>query len=134
MLESESYKCQSCNKHGQYSCLKCKICFCEDHVKRKGVKYDKNKAYPCPKCNYETSETKEMSMSTRSLKYGRQQMQDDDDDDYNSYGAAGGSSYSYNYQDDGDDDDDESDDESDEDESEESTETDSQDESKVVAK
>jgi hypothetical protein len=65
------------------------------------VKYDKNKAYPCPKCNYETSQTKDLSMSTRSLKYGRQQQaQDDDDygdDDYDSYGAAGGSGYSYSY-------------------------------------
>lgn len=43
VLESESYKCLSCNKLGQYSCLKCKICYCEDHVKRKGFKYEKNK-------------------------------------------------------------------------------------------
>jgi NOA36 protein len=102
VLEQESYKCQSCNKMGQYSCLKCKTCYCEDHVKRKGVKYDKNKAYPCPKCNYETSQTKDLSMSTRSLKYGRQGMNndEDDDDDYNSYGAAGGSGYSYQDDDD----------------------------------
>lgn len=87
---------------GQYSCLKCKTCYCEDHVKRKGVKYDKNKAYPCPKCNYETSQTKDLSMSTRSLKYGRQAQnnEEDDDDDYNSYGAAGGSGYSYQDDDD----------------------------------
>lgn len=123
VLESENYKCLSCNKAGQYSCLKCKICYCEDHVKRKGFKYDKNKAFPCPKCNYDTSETKDLSMSTRSLKYGRQaNVQDDDDDDYNSYGAAGGSGYSYNYQED-DGDEDYSDDD---DESEESSENDSQ--------
>ena len=48
---------------------------------------------PCPKCGYETSETKAMSMSTRSHKFGRQQMtgygsdnQDDDDYDGAQYG------------------------------------------------
>ncbi|KAL1509265.1 hypothetical protein ABEB36_004028 [Hypothenemus hampei] len=72
VLESENYKCQSCNKLGQYSCLKCKTCYCEDHVKRKGFKYEKNKAIPCPKCGFETSQTKDLSMSTRSHKFGRQ--------------------------------------------------------------
>lgn len=132
VLESESYKCLSCNKAGQYSCLKCKICYCEDHVKRKGFKYEKNKAFPCPKCNYDTSETKDLSMSTRSLKYGRQaQVQDDDDDDYNSYGA-GGSGYSYNQQEDDDDDEDYS--EEDEDESEDSSENDSQEDAPSATK
>lgn len=60
------------------------VCYCEDHVRRKGFKYEKNKAIPCPKCNYETSQTKDLSMSTRTLKYGRQQQAHDDDydDDY----------------------------------------------------
>lgn len=102
-------------------------------MKRKGFKYEKNKAIPCPKCNYETSETKDLSMSTRGIKYGRQgQAQDDDDDYYNSYGA-GASGYSgYSYQDEGEDnysDDDESDDD-DESESDESSENDSQEEVK----
>jgi hypothetical protein len=65
VLESENYKCQSCNKLGQYSCLRCKTCYCEDHVRRKGFKYDKNKAIPCPKCGYETSQTKDLSMSSK---------------------------------------------------------------------
>lgn len=104
VLESENYKCQSCNKMGQYSCLKCKICFCEDHVKRKGMKYDKKDvSYPCPKCNYMTSETKDLAMSTRTLKYGRQgQAQDDDYDDYDDDDEGGGAGYSYSYNDDGD--------------------------------
>ncbi|KAK5643092.1 hypothetical protein RI129_006937 [Pyrocoelia pectoralis] len=72
VLESENYKCQSCNKLGQYSCLRCKTCYCEDHVRRKGFKYEKNKAIPCPKCGYDTSQTKDLSMSTRSHKFGRQ--------------------------------------------------------------
>lgn len=60
---------QSCNKLGQYSCLRCKICFCEDHVRRKGFKYEKNKAIPCPKCGYETSQTKDLSMSSKYCKW-----------------------------------------------------------------
>lgn len=65
VLEAESYKCQSCNRLGQYSCLRCKVCYCEDHVRRKGFKYDKNKGIPCPKCNFETSITKDLSMSSK---------------------------------------------------------------------
>uniref|UniRef100_A0A1L8DD20 Putative zinc finger protein n=1 Tax=Nyssomyia neivai TaxID=330878 RepID=A0A1L8DD20_9DIPT len=132
VLESENYKCQSCNRLGQYSCLRCKTCYCEDHVKRKGFKYEKNKPIPCPKCNYETSQTKDLSMSVRSHKFGRQNLPDDydDDDDYEGGGAsgyAGYSGYSANleesdeYTDSDDDyDDDEDDDESDESEEEES--------------
>lgn len=72
------------------------MCFCDEHIKRKGVKYDKNKAIPCPKCGYETSQTKDLSMSTRSHKFGRQQL--DYDDDYGDYddeeeGAGGGYYY-----------------------------------------
>lgn len=59
---------QSCNRIGQYSCLKCKICYCDDHVKRKGFKYDKNKPIPCPKCNFDTSQTKDLSMSSKLIK------------------------------------------------------------------
>merc|ERR1719318_695069 len=97
VVEQENLKCLSCNRHGQYSCLRCKICFCEDHVRRKGVKYDKNQPMPCPKCGYETAETKAMSMSTRNHKFGRQQQnyaeEDDDDDDYGGGGGAGFSGY-----------------------------------------
>lgn len=97
MLESENYKCQSCNRLGQYSCLRCKTCYCDDHVKRKGFKYDKNKPIPCPKCNYETSVTKELSMSTRSHKFGRQKDYDDDDDEDGNYMAGDYSSYMNHY-------------------------------------
>ncbi|XP_054264979.1 zinc finger protein 330 homolog [Macrosteles quadrilineatus] len=94
VLESENYKCQSCNKLGQYSCLRCKTCYCEDHVRRKGFKYDKNKGIPCPKCGYETSQTKDLSMSTRSHKFGRQgQAGMDDYDDEDGYEASGYSGY-----------------------------------------
>jgi len=53
---------------GQYSCLRCKTCYCEDHVRRKGFKYEKNKPIPCPKCSYETSQTKDLSMSSKHLR------------------------------------------------------------------
>ena len=38
IIEAENLKCQSCNRQGQYSCLRCKVCYCDDHVRRKGVK------------------------------------------------------------------------------------------------
>ena len=31
-LEGESYKCISCNKRGQWSCMRCKISYCDTHV------------------------------------------------------------------------------------------------------
>ena len=49
-------------------------------------RYDKDKAMPCPKCGYDTSETKTLSMSTRSHKYGRQGQAMPDDDDYDGDG------------------------------------------------
>lgn len=116
-LESETLKCQSCNRLGQYSCLRCKTCYCEDHVRRKGFKYERNQAIPCPKCGYETKQTKDLSMSIRKHDYGRQGMQDDDE------GYAGGYSGGYygeeEYDDYGDDDDDEEEEDEDDEEEEE---------------
>uniref|UniRef100_A0A1B0EYA2 Uncharacterized protein n=1 Tax=Phlebotomus papatasi TaxID=29031 RepID=A0A1B0EYA2_PHLPP len=124
VLESENYKCQSCNRLGQYSCLRCKTCYCDEHVKRKGFKYEKNKPIPCPKCNYETSQTKDLSMSVRSHKFGRQNLPDDYDD-YYSYGegaaSSGYSGYSMNNPDQESDDYTESDDEDYEDDDEDET-------------
>lgn len=94
VLESDSYKCASCNKLGQYSCLRCKVCYCDDHIRRKGVKLTKGQAIPCPKCGGDTQETKELSMSIRRHEYGRQQIGSDDDydddggGDYGGYGGA----------------------------------------------
>jgi len=98
VVDAEDLKCKSCNRHGQYSCLRCKVCFCDEHVRRKGIKYEKNAEIPCPKCGYETAETKSMSVSTRNHKFGRQQQgfsegrgygQDDDDDDDDYYPGGG---------------------------------------------
>ncbi|PAA54072.1 hypothetical protein BOX15_Mlig013688g1, partial [Macrostomum lignano] len=92
-LDSESYKCGSCNRLGQYSCMRCKICFCDDHVKRRGFKYDKDRALPCPKCGYDLQETKNLSVTARSYNYGRQAAATGGDDDeaggYGGYGYGG---------------------------------------------
>jgi len=72
VLESENNKCASCNRHGQYSCMQCKISFCEEHVKRKGFIYKRNEPFPCPKCGFKTSESKAMSLSIKRHDYGRQ--------------------------------------------------------------
>lgn len=116
VLEAESFKCQSCNKLGQYSCLRCKTCYCEDHVKRKGFKYEKNKPVPCPKCNYDTSQTKDLSMSTRTHKYGRQTFNNEGDD------YEGGNDYYYGHSASADQYDEDDEDEDDEDEEEDSDE------------
>lgn len=133
VLESENYKCQSCNRLGQYSCLKCKICYCDEHVKRKGFKYDKNKAIPCPKCNFDTVETKDLSMSIRKHEYGRQGLaaEDDDDDEggYEATGYYGGTNFAdYDDQEYSDNDDDDDEDESG---SEEESESESEEEPKA---
>ncbi|KAG1693194.1 Zinc finger protein 330 [Nymphon striatum] len=79
------------------------------HVRRKGFKYEKNQPIPCPKCGYETQETKDLSMSTRRHDFGRASQIND--------GNSGGF---YGFGDDFDDDDDDDDyEEGDEDDSQE---------------
>ncbi|KAH6936881.1 hypothetical protein HPB50_024044 [Hyalomma asiaticum] len=110
-------------------------CYCDDHVRRKGFKYERNQPMPCPKCGFETQQTKDLSMSTRHHNYGRQQIRDDDDDDYGSSSGYGGSGYGYygsgggagdvdENDDEDDDDDDEDDDEDEDDDSDEESEED----------
>ncbi|XP_048827069.1 zinc finger protein 330 isoform X2 [Brienomyrus brachyistius] len=77
VLEAETFKCVSCNRLGQHSCLRCKACFCDDHTRSKVFKQEKGKAPPCPKCGHETQGTKDLSMSTRTVKFGRQSGMDD---------------------------------------------------------
>ncbi|KAK0397845.1 hypothetical protein QR680_002300 [Steinernema hermaphroditum] len=100
-LDSENYKCMSCNKLGQFTCMRCKICFCDDHVRRKGVKYDRSvKDIPCPKCQYPTSETKDFSVSARRHAFGRQgaAVYDDEEGGYGSYGYGYGQGGNYDYE------------------------------------
>ena len=114
----------SCNKLGQYSCLRCKICFCDEHVRRKGVKYEKNQAFPCPKCSYVTKETKELSMSTRNYDFGRKGAEGDDDEYYN-YQSSSYSNFDSWRGNHGDEDDDEEDSDFDPDEDDEEEESES---------
>ncbi|KAL8207100.1 UNVERIFIED_CONTAM: hypothetical protein K2H54_044488 [Gekko kuhli] len=87
VLEAETFKCVSCNRLGQHSCLRCKACFCDDHTRSKVFKHEKGREPPCPKCGHETQQTKDLSMSTRSLRFGRQAGGEDAD------GASGYDAY-----------------------------------------
>jgi len=89
ILEAESYKCISCNRLGTLSCLRCKICFCDDHVKRKGVKYNRGEPIQCRKCGFPTQPTKDLSMSVRAIEYGRQQDDHEGGASYSSYYGGG---------------------------------------------
>ncbi|GAU96897.1 hypothetical protein RvY_08268 [Ramazzottius varieornatus] len=87
-LDKESYKCGSCNKLGQHTCLRCKICFCDDHAKRKGFKYPKGQPLPCPKCS---TSMKEMSgVSARKYDFGRKVHVDEEGEDGEDGGEGGG--------------------------------------------
>ncbi|KAG1693195.1 Zinc finger protein 330 [Nymphon striatum] len=106
--------CKECERHiwdhGMFSQNEfCKFAFVMIHVRRKGFKYEKNQPIPCPKCGYETQETKDLSMSTRRHDFGRASQIND--------GNSGGF---YGFGDDFDDDDDDDDyEEGDEDDSQE---------------
>ncbi|CAF3777626.1 unnamed protein product [Adineta steineri] len=97
VLESENYKCASCSKHGQWSCLRCKVCYCDEHIKRRGFKYTQGEAYPCPKCNFPTKETKDLAMSTRAYDYGRKTEKGygdiDEEEEETTLGMTGGCDY-----------------------------------------
>ncbi|GMH43607.1 hypothetical protein BSKO_11529 [Bryopsis sp. KO-2023] len=72
ILEAETNHCVSCNRLGTWSCLRCKICFCDTHVKSKvGGTLKKGEVYKCKKCAYELQESKMLSMSTRKHEFGR---------------------------------------------------------------
>ncbi|KAK9809693.1 hypothetical protein WJX73_005740 [Symbiochloris irregularis] len=83
VLESETGKCISCNRLGFWSCLRCKIAFCDNHVSSKlsrgpgassssGGSSSAHKGAPqCKKCGFELQESKMLSMSTRKHEFGR---------------------------------------------------------------
>ncbi|NP_001355274.1 zinc finger protein 330 isoform 4 [Mus musculus] len=124
VLEAETFKCVSCNRLGQHSCLRCKACFCDEHTRSKVFKQEKGKQPPCPKCGHETQETKDLSMSTRSLKFGRQTGGEED-------GASGYDAYWKNlssdkYGDTGYHDDDEEEDEAEDEEEEDGKDSDAE--------
>uniref|UniRef100_A0A7S1KCE4 Zinc finger protein 330 n=1 Tax=Vitrella brassicaformis TaxID=1169539 RepID=A0A7S1KCE4_9ALVE len=108
VIENETFKCMSCNRLGIYSCLRCKVQYCAEHVHGKTFKAaSKKDAPPCKKCGYELQETKDLAMSVRRHAFGRQQAGggeeggwhisrggggegDEDESGYGGYGGYGG--------------------------------------------
>ncbi|CAG9312150.1 unnamed protein product [Blepharisma stoltei] len=82
-LETETFKCVSCSKFGTYSCLRCKVSYCDDHVKSNVYK-NTEEGYPCKKCGYRLRDTKDLSMSVKTHEFGRQGYEDEEysDEDY----------------------------------------------------
>ncbi|KAK6024207.1 hypothetical protein OSTOST_09987 [Ostertagia ostertagi] len=87
----------SCNRLGAYTCMRCKICFCDEHVRRKGVVINKSQEIPCPKCTCPVKETKDYSVSVRRHDYGRQQRPDYETGDDDDAGYTGGYVYKRRY-------------------------------------
>ena len=72
VLESETFKCLSCNRLGSWCCLKCKISYCDSHVKNfRQPEFVKNSDWLCKKCNTPLRELAEMSVSVRTVEFGR---------------------------------------------------------------
>lgn len=71
-LDSESYKCLSCARIGQYTCTRCKLAFCDNHLMRAGAKpLGKGEVPNCKKCSYQLKAVSDVSLSTRGYAYGR---------------------------------------------------------------
>ncbi|MGH0118417.1 UNVERIFIED_CONTAM: hypothetical protein FKN15_023353 [Acipenser sinensis] len=117
-------------KHRKPRISACQACYCGDHIRSKVFKQEKGKEPPCPKCGHETQETKDLSMSTRSLKFGRQSGADDGDvaSGYDAYwknlASGGGAGGDEDYDDEayGDDEDDDDDEDEEDDDKESDTE------------
>ncbi|VEL21009.1 unnamed protein product [Protopolystoma xenopodis] len=71
-LDAEDFKCPSCNRLGGHTCLRCKVAFCDEHCRRKGVKYERGKPAACPRCGHDMTESYHLSVSARKYEYGRQ--------------------------------------------------------------
>lgn len=70
-IDSENFKCVSCNRIGQLSCMRCKVCFCDTHVKRKGFAYDPNGPIACPRCGNATQQISALSVTAKTVSFGR---------------------------------------------------------------
>ena len=81
VLEAETYHCVSCNRLGTWSCLRCKVCFCDTHVKSKvgGTRMAAKDGHPCKTCGFLLQESKLLSLSVRRHEYGRQTKEDWED-------------------------------------------------------
>ncbi|KAK8798817.1 hypothetical protein WA158_007901 [Blastocystis sp. Blastoise] len=86
-LEMDDDKCISCGKRGQWTCLRCKINYCDIHVKQI-FKLAPGEPFKCKRCRYELRDTSTLSLSVRKHEFGRQQRtvkdnnNSDSDDDY----------------------------------------------------
>ncbi|GLD52135.1 zinc finger protein 330 [Lates japonicus] len=86
VLQAETFKCVSCNRLGQHSCLRCKAHTVTTHAKSKVFKQEKAASYLCPKCGHETQWRLKTSACPVSLTqhfdaeiYARLALEDDDD-------------------------------------------------------
>ncbi|MCO5602597.1 hypothetical protein L7F22_056731 [Adiantum nelumboides] len=108
-LEGETFHCLSCNRLGIYTCLRCKICFCDEHVKGVTNIIKKGEALACKKCGYPLKETKDISVSVRQHKFGRQGGTDGDSN-YGTYYSQGYGTNNYQQREEDDEDEDQSED------------------------
>ncbi|BHF66181.1 hypothetical protein SprV_0200919700 [Sparganum proliferum] len=78
-LESENFKCPSCNRIGSNACMRCKVVFCDDHCRRKGIKYVPGQPIPCPRCSHPLDQTFCLSISSKSARmHGNPRVADSD--------------------------------------------------------
>eukprot|EP01130_Rhizamoeba_saxonica_P006923 TRINITY_DN2778_c0_g2_i1.p1 TRINITY_DN2778_c0_g2~~TRINITY_DN2778_c0_g2_i1.p1 ORF type:complete len:279 (-),score=49.01 TRINITY_DN2778_c0_g2_i1:6-842(-) len=99
VLEGESFKCRSCNKLGVWACLRCKICYCDDHVLSAITRTLKSgDVPPCKKCHYPLKETKSLSMSTKSYEYGRHGNDGEETSGYYGYQFQQEENFVYQYE------------------------------------
>eukprot|EP00921_Rhytidocystis_pertsovi_P009453 GHVQ01015197.1.p1 GENE.GHVQ01015197.1~~GHVQ01015197.1.p1 ORF type:complete len:327 (+),score=58.30 GHVQ01015197.1:354-1334(+) len=96
VLGTDSDKCISCNRMGIFSCLRCKVCYCAEHV-RGHTKLKRGEVIPCKKCGYEVQETKDLAMSVRKHAFGRK---GESEGTLGSYGDRIGGGYSRDSDDD----------------------------------
>ena len=88
-LDGDDYKCGTCNRLGQLVCLNCKLCFCNEHVKKKGHKVVDAGFPPCPKCSLPTKEVYELSITAKKYQFGRNDR-DHEEAQYYSYSPGEG--------------------------------------------
>lgn len=62
-IDGDTYHCISCSRLGNWTCLRCKICFCDSHVVGKINVAKKGEAMTCKRCRFELQETKGLSIS-----------------------------------------------------------------------
>ncbi|MES1912757.1 MAG: hypothetical protein MHM6MM_004982 [Cercozoa sp. M6MM] len=67
VLDDDNFGCRSCNRVGTVACLRCKICYCDEHARAPGIPLGK-----CKKCLASTKAVSDLSLSARTHEFGRQ--------------------------------------------------------------